>query len=140
MAFAAVGAARRRAAARRSDKAVEQATMERIVSATEQPRTVHHYQAGVVQVGDHNRASEVTTNFGTDQSALLSQLAAALAAVAQNSELRPELREAAEQAASELETVEPSRIPVILERIRGIVSVAAAGFEAVRPILDALGS
>ncbi|MEU6220810.1 hypothetical protein ABZ845_25370 [Streptomyces sp. NPDC047022] len=125
---------------RLSDKGVEEARMERIVSAAEQPRTVNNYQAGVMQIGDHNQAREVTTHFGADQSALLSQLITALSAVARNTELQPQVREAAERAGADLEGAEPSRIPVILERLRGIASVAATGFETVRPILDALGS
>jgi hypothetical protein len=129
------------ASIRLSDKAVDEARTERIVSAAEQPRTVNNnFQAGVVQIGDHNRAQDVTTHFGADQSALLSQLIAALGAVAQNTELQPQIQEAARQAANDLEAAEPSRIPIILERLRGIVSVAATGFEAVRPILDAIGS
>ncbi|MBV2155451.1 hypothetical protein [Kitasatospora sp. SUK 42] len=91
-------------------------------------------------IGDHNKAHDVTTHFGTDQSASLLQLVAALGAVAQNAELQPQVREAAGRAAEELDGAEPSQIPIIIERIRGIASVAAAGFEIVRPILDALGS
>ncbi|MFF2076456.1 hypothetical protein ACFVXG_17065 [Kitasatospora sp. NPDC058162] len=126
---------------RLTDKAVEEARMERIMSASQQPRNVtNNYQAGVVQIGDHNQAREVTTHFGTDQSALLAQLVAALGAVARDPELQPQLRDAAGQAAENLQGADPGRIPAIIERIRGIMSVAASGFEAVGPIIDALGS
>lgn len=54
--------------------------------------------------------------------------------------LPPELQKAAGKAAAELQQSEPSRIPAILERLRGSASVAATGFATVRPILDALGS
>ncbi|MDH6141497.1 MULTISPECIES: hypothetical protein [Kitasatospora] len=128
---------------RLTDKGIEEARMERLMSAAENPRTVNNYQAGVVQIGDHNSAENVTANFGTDQSRLLAQLVAALVAVAGDTALQPQLRGVAEQAAADLETAtrqDPSRVPVILERIRGIVSVAATGFETVRPILEAIGS
>ena len=121
-----------------TDKALEEARGERMVAASEQPRTVQNIQAGVVQIGDHNRAHHVSATFGTDQSALLAQLVAALTDVARNAELPLQLRQAAEGAATELQQSEPSRIPAILERLRGIASVAARGFEAVSPILDAL--
>lgn len=125
---------------RLTGKALEEARMQRIVNAAEHPRTVNNFKAGVVQVGDHNQAHDVTANFGTDQTHLLAQLIAALAAVNNDATLQPQLREAAGRAAADLESAEPGRVPAILERVRGIVSVAATGFEAVRPILDAITS
>ena len=121
-----------------TEKALAEARGERMVAAAEQPRTVQNIQAGVVQIGDHNQAHHVNATFGTDQSALLSQLVAALADVARDTGLPPQLRQAADQAATDLQQSEPSRIPAILERLRGIASVAARGFEAVSPLLDAL--
>jgi hypothetical protein len=121
-----------------SAKGIEEARMERLMAATEEPRTVRNYQAGVIQIGDQNQASHVNVNFGADANPLLAQLVTALVTVSRNTTVQPQLREAAEQAATELRTADESRIPLILERVRGIASVAATGFEAVRPILDAI--
>ncbi|MFI1537698.1 hypothetical protein [Streptomyces anandii] len=123
---------------RLSAKGIEEARMERLMAAAEEPRTVSNYQAGVIQIGDQNRASHVNANFGPDPNPLLAQLVTALVTVSRNTAVQPPLREAAEQAAAELRTADESRIPLILERVRGIASVAATGFEAVRPILDAI--
>ncbi|MER6737578.1 hypothetical protein [Streptomyces puniciscabiei] len=121
-----------------SPKGIEEARMERLMAAAEEPRTVRNYQAGVIQIGDQNQASHVNAHFGADPSPLLGQLVTALVTVSRNTTVQPQLREAAEQAAADLQTADESRLPLILERVRGIASVAATGFEAVRPILDAI--
>ncbi|NUR60948.1 MAG: hypothetical protein HOV87_20145 [Catenulispora sp.] len=123
-----------------TDKAHEEARMERMMHAAENPRNVNNIQAGVVQFGDHNQAHHVNATFGTDQSALLAQLVTALTDVARNTELPQQLRQAADDTAAELRRGEPGRIPAILERLRGMAAVATSGFEAVSPILDALRS
>ncbi|MEU2772741.1 hypothetical protein ABZ646_07370 [Streptomyces sp. NPDC007162] len=121
-----------------SAKGIEESRMERLMAAAEEPRTVRNYQAGVIQIGDQNQASHVNTNFSADPHPLLAQLVTALVTASRDTAVQPQLREAAEQAATELRTADESRIPLILERVRGFVSVAATGFEAVRPILDAI--
>lgn len=112
--------------------------MEEIARAAVQPRSTYTYQAGVIQIGDHNHAREVEARFGADQTVLLAQLATALSSIAQREDAAPEVRSEAERAAAALRTEPASRIPVILERVRGIASVAGSAFDAARPILDAI--